>query len=44
MCDNFDEMIESLNDIFSKGNAQVEEKDGEYFMEFKLTDFKKKDV
>ena len=42
MYDNLDEMIESLNDIFSKGNVQVEEKDGEYFMEFKLTDFKKK--
>ena len=42
MCDDLDEMIESLNDKCSKGNIQVEERDGEFLMEFKLTDVKNK--
>lgn len=40
--DELDVMIESINDNFSEGNVQVEEKDGEFFLEFKITNIKKK--
>ena len=39
ICENLEEMIESLNEVFSQGNAQVEEKEGEYFLEFKISGF-----
>ena len=35
-------MIESLQDVFSQGNVFVEEKDGVYNMEFKVSLFEKK--
>ena len=42
MCENLDEMINALNKIFLKGNAKVEEKDGEFFIELKLEEFSRK--
>ena len=39
--ENIDEMIESLERIFTKGNVRVEVKDGLYDMELKLTEVKK---
>ena len=42
LCENLDEMIESLEEVFSQGNAHVEEKDGEFSMEFKVSGIKKK--
>ena len=39
--ENIDEMIDSLERIFTKGNVRVEVKDGLYNMELKLTDVKK---
>ena len=41
LCENIDEMIDSLERIFTKGNVRVEVKDGLYNMELKLTDVKK---
>ena len=35
-------MIESLEEVFSQGNAHVKEKDGEFSMEFKVSGIKKK--
>ena len=40
--ENLDEMIDSLKEIFTNGNVQVEEKDGIFNMEFKLIGIKKK--
>jgi len=40
--ENLDEIIDSLNDIFAKGDIKVEEKDGEYNLEFKVVGIKKK--
>ena len=42
LCESLDEMIESLQDVFSQGNVFVEEKDGVYNMEFKVSLIKKK--
>ena len=42
MCESLDEMIESLQDVFSQGNVFVEKKDGVYNMEFKVSGIKKK--
>ena len=42
VCENLDEIIDSLNEIFAKGNVEVEEKDGEYNLEFKVVGIKKK--
>ena len=42
LCDGLDEMIDSLYDVFNQGNAFVEEKDGEYSLEFKVSGIKKK--
>ena len=42
LCESLDEMIESLQDVFSQGNVFVEEKDGVYNMEFKVSGIKKK--
>ena len=42
ICESLDEMIESLEEVFSQGNAHVEEKDGEFSMEFKVSGIKKK--
>ena len=36
ICETLDEMIEYLLDAFSQGNANVEEKDGVYNLEFKV--------
>ena len=41
-CESLDEMIDSLREVFSQGNAIVEEKDGEFTIEFKVSGFKKK--
>ena len=41
LCENIDEMIDSLERIFTKGNVRVEVKDGLYNMELKLTEVKK---
>ena len=41
-CESLDEMIDSLKEVFSQGNAIVEEKGGEFTMEFKVSGFKKK--
>ena len=40
-CESLDEMIISLKNIFSQGNAKVEEKEGEYDMELKMSDITK---
>ena len=37
MCDNIDEMIKSLNDIFDRGEITVEEKNNKYFMSIELS-------
>ena len=42
ICETLDEMIEYLLDTFSQGNANVEEKDGVYNLEFKVSGIKKK--
>ena len=42
LCESLDEMIESLQDVFSQGNVFVEKKDGVYNMEFKVSGIKKK--
>ena len=42
ICETLDEMIEYLLDAFSQGNANVEEKDGVYNLEFKVSGIKKK--
>ena len=42
LCESLDEMIESLQDVFSQGNVFVEKKDGVYNMEFKVSLIKKK--
>ena len=42
MYENIDEIIDSLEEIFSKGNIQVHEKDGSYNLELKITGVKKK--
>ena len=39
LCENIDEMVDSLNEVFSQGNAKVEEDHGEYNMEFKVSGF-----
>ena len=39
--ETLDEIIDNLNDIFSQGNAHVEEKDGVYNLEFKVSGIKK---
>ena len=31
ICENLDEMIDSLKEIFTNGNVQVEEKDGKFY-------------
>ena len=36
LCENLDEMIISLNNVFSLGNAKVEENHGNYFLELKF--------
>ena len=41
MYENIDEIIESLQEIFSKGNIEVHEKDGIYSLELKLIGVKK---
>ncbi len=35
-CENLDEIIVCLNDIFNKGNAQVEDNHGEYYLKLKF--------
>ena len=40
--ETIDEIIDNLKDIFSQGNASVEEKDGVYNLEFKVIGIKKK--
>ena len=42
ICEDLDEIIDSLKEIFSKGNVEVEKKDGEYNLEFKVVGIKKK--
>ena len=42
LCENLDEMIDSLKEVFSQGNAQVEEDHGEFHIEFKVSGIKKK--
>ena len=42
MCDNIDEMIISLQDMFNKGNITVEKKDEKYIMKIEATSFGKK--
>ena len=42
LSESLDEIIVNLNDIFCHGNAFVEEKNGEYIMEFKVIGIKKK--
>ena len=42
MYENIDEIIDSLEEIFSKGNIEVHEKDGSYNLELKITGVKKK--
>ena len=42
ICEDLDEIIDSLKEIFSQGNVEVEEKDGEYNLEFKVVGIKKK--
>ena len=42
ICEDLDEIIDSLKEIFSKGNVEVEEKNGEYNLEFKVLGIKKK--
>ena len=39
LCENIDEMIVSLKEVFSQGNATVEEEHGEYNMVFKVSGF-----
>lgn len=39
ICEDREEMIASLNEAFSQGNVQVEEKDEVYNMEFKVSGF-----
>ena len=39
--ETIDEIIDNLKDIFSQGNASVEEKDGVYNLEFKVIGIKK---
>ena len=41
MYENIDEIIDSLDEIFSKGNIEVHEKDGIYELELKLIGIKK---
>ena len=40
--ETLDEIIDNLKDIFNQGNARVEEKDGAYNLEFKVSGIKKK--
>ena len=40
--ETLDEIIDNLKDIFSQGNARVEEKDGVYNLEFKVSGIKNK--
>ena len=40
--ENIDEIIDSLEEIFSKGNIEVHERDGSYNLELKLIGVKKK--
>ena len=42
ICESLDEILDSLTEIFYQGNAFVEEKNGEYDLELKLRDVKKK--
>ena len=42
ICENINEMIKSLNEIFSQPNIQLEEKNGEYNMELKIRGFSAK--
>ena len=42
ICESVDEMLDSLTEIFYQGNAVVEEKNGQYDLELKLRDVKKK--
>ena len=42
MYENIDEIIDSLEEIFSKGNIEVHEKDGIFNLELKLIGIKKK--
>ena len=39
MCESLDEMINSLNEVFSQANPKVEEKNGEFLMEFEASGF-----
>ncbi len=41
-CENIDEMIVSLHDIFINGNITVEKKDEKYIMKIEATSFGKK--
>ena len=42
VCENIDEMIISLQDMFNKGNIIVEKKDEKYIMKIEATSFGKK--
>jgi hypothetical protein len=42
LCENIDEMIISLQDMFNKGNITVEKKDEKYIMKIEATSFGKK--
>ena len=42
MYENLDEIIDSLKEIFYKGNVEIQEKDGEYNLELKIIGVKKK--
>ena len=44
LCEDSEEMINSLKEIFVQGNANVEEKEGKYFLELKLVGIAKKCV
>jgi len=39
MCESLDEMVNSLKEVFSQANPKVEEKNGEFFMEFEASGF-----
>ena len=39
MCESLDDMVNSLNEVFSQANPKVEEKNGEFLMEFEASGF-----